>query len=102
MLKGPGENTLLLSPDGLSACTLTILFDYIQIFCSLKGEDKLVSVRETETCNYLLHVETPLLCSHPLFVPSSTRKPQDLSCSPVVSEEEFQRFTERQGEFIIS
>ena len=75
--------------------------EYPQIFCSLSGEERLVSVEERETCDYVLHVETPLLCRQRLFRVTSLKKPQSLSCSPLVSQEEFQEYTEKQGLYTV-
>jgi protein OS-9 len=73
----------------------------MQMVCSLSGEERLVSIEERETCDYVLQVETPLLCRERLFQVTSLKKPQSLSCSPLLSQEDFQQYTEKQGLYTI-
>lgn len=60
--------------------------------CSVSGEDKLVSVEEVDTCNYLVFVQTPLLCSLPLFQQLQHGSRTVISCSPLVSRETYTRY----------
>ena len=63
----------------------------------MSGEDKLVSVQEGDTCNYVVIVRTSLLCNIPIFSNAQRGKEMQVKCSPVVSEEKYQDYLRKQG-----
>jgi hypothetical protein len=69
----------------------------VEIFCTVEGVDTLVEVKEDTTCNYTLRVQTPLLCQHPMLLPLSSSTPRHtLSCTPVVSQLDYEDFLLKQ------
>ena len=73
----------------------------LQISCGLAGEDQLLTVQEKETCNYEVHIRTPLLCNVPLFGAVQRGKEKVLMCHPLVSEEGYQAYLKKRGIIII-
>lgn len=60
------------------------------------GPDKIVEVREKETCNYTLSVQTSRVCSHPLFTTEPVTKDSHvISCSPVLSREDYEEYLQQ-------
>ncbi|CAI7989287.1 Protein OS-9 [Geodia barretti] len=69
----------------------------VEIFCTVEGVDTLVEVKEDTTCDYTLRVQTPLLCQHPMLLPLSSSTPRHtLSCTPVVSQLDYEDFLLKQ------
>ena len=56
-----------------------------------------MEVQERESCNYTLSIETPLLCDHPMFDPLYVNDPQMLTCSPLISQKEYEAYMMQQG-----
>ena len=77
--------------------TVQLLHTFLQLYCGLGLRDKLVEVQERESCNYTLSIETPLLCDHPMFDPLYVNDPQMLTCSPLISQKEYEVYMMQQG-----
>ncbi|UYV73361.1 hypothetical protein LAZ67_10002852 [Cordylochernes scorpioides] len=62
-------------------------------FCEEDSPDYIARVDEPSTCNYVVHVHTQRLCSHPFFKP----RPQShtISCSPLVTSEQYQKYIQK-------
>ena len=65
----------------------------------MSGEDRLVSIQEQDTCNYVVTVRTSLLCNIPLFRNKQHGKEMPIVCSPVVSQETYQDHLRKQSMF---
>ena len=71
----------------------------LQIYCKMEGVDRLVEVKEETTCNYSIVIHTPLLCQHPMLVPLGSSTPSHtLSCTPVVSQLDYEDYLLKQGQ----
>lgn len=65
--------------------------------CATYGEERISDVIEQDTCNYVMYIQTPLLCTLPLFSKVHHGKKETISCSPVVSDEDYQAYVKKQG-----
>ncbi|KAK3737563.1 hypothetical protein QZH41_017761, partial [Actinostola sp. cb2023] len=64
----------------------------VKFKCEVDAKDHVVMVDEPSSCNYVMVVHTEKLCNHPLFKPPANRKPLAITCSPVLSEERYQKY----------
>jgi Glucosidase II beta subunit-like protein len=69
--------------DG-TECDLTGLFRSTQVrfFCDDSGHDRITSVVETATCEYVMNIGTARVCNHADFLPDPPRV-QVLTCRPI-------------------
>ncbi|CAG8537639.1 13127_t:CDS:2, partial [Ambispora gerdemannii] len=59
----------------------------IQFHCSPQlREDNIALIKETNTCHYLVVINTPRLCRDPAFQSKSSSKVNPIECNPVVSD----------------
>jgi len=65
---------------------------------SLKGSDTDVisEIEEPSSCTYLFTVSTIRICSHPRFREEKVKKAAAISCSPALSQPEFEKYTKLQ------
>ena len=68
---------------------------YFQIMCVVSGLDRLAGIQEVDTCSYLLHVHSSLLCGVPYFKREQLEDAQVIKCSPLVSKEKYEAYLER-------
>ena len=54
--------------------------------------DKIIEVVEHETCNYTIVVHATALCYHPLFATESKMAANVITCSPLLSEDQYQKY----------
>ncbi|CAL8085956.1 unnamed protein product [Calicophoron daubneyi] len=68
-----------------SICDLTLKPRKTKVLysCPEDGPFRILSVEESETCVYSVHVAAPTMCAHPAFLKSSPPKVEQISCSPV-------------------
>ena len=71
-----------------------------QIRCSLTSDDRLYEVIERETCSYSIIIHTSLLCGHPLFDTGRRGRTQTLTCSPLLSQPDYQKYLDEQGKVV--
>ena len=69
----------------------------VQISCSFSG-DGLERIAEPEPCVYVLTVKSSQLCMHPLFTGYRKHQRARITCSPVLTEDEYQQYKEMEGE----
>ncbi|XP_021097057.1 protein OS-9 isoform X3 [Heterocephalus glaber] len=58
--------------------------------------DYIDRVDEPLSCSYVLTVQTPRLCSHPLLRPSPSAAPQAILCHPSLQPEEYKAYLQQQ------
>jgi len=59
-----------------------------QFYCDPTSGDRINVIKEISTCQYLMVISTPRLCSDVAFQPPQDSRPHLITCSPVVSEEQ--------------
>ncbi len=68
----------------------------MQIYCGV-GPDTIVEVRERETCNYTLSIQTSRICSHPMFATEAgTKESHPITCSPVLSKAAYEEYLQQE------
>lgn len=82
--------------NNLDWCLRTLIV-FLQLYCGLGSRNKLVEVQESEMCNYTLSIETPLLCTHPMFDPLYGNDPHLVTCSPVLPQQAYEEHMMKQG-----
>ncbi|XP_029824693.4 protein OS-9, partial [Ixodes scapularis] len=66
----------------------------VRYYCDEDSTDYIFSVEEPETCSYVFTVHTSRVCSFPPLRRLSTSRPHTISCSPLLSEEQYQKYLE--------
>lgn len=66
----------------------------VRYYCDEDSTDYILSVEEPETCSYVFTVHTSRVCSFPPLKRLSPSKPHTISCSPLLSEEQYQKYLE--------
>lgn len=66
----------------------------VRYFCDEDSTDYVESVEEPETCSYVFTVHTSRVCAFPPLKRISPTKPYTISCSPRLSEKQFQKHME--------
>ena len=84
---------------GLRCCNNVHLF---QFYCDETAGTSMVSVDEPATCMYSISVHSKELCAHPLFKPLKKEKAREITCSPALTEEQYNDYTHKeQGDICI-
>ena len=78
-------------------CLFTDHLLCVQISCSFSG-DGLERIAEPEPCVYVLTVKSSQLCMHPLFTGYRKHQRARITCSPVLTEDEYRQYKEMEGE----
>lgn len=67
----------------------------VQIHCSMTSNDIIYMIKEMAICQYVMIIHSPHLCSLPGFkVEHSEIKPAGIRCREVISDEDFERWSE--------
>ncbi|CAN7983240.1 unnamed protein product [Ixodes hexagonus] len=66
----------------------------VRYYCDEDSTDYISTVEEPETCSYVFTVHTSRVCSFPPLRRLSTSRPHTISCSPLLSEEQYQKYLE--------
>ncbi len=67
-----------------------------QFHCEEGQGDYVLRVDEPESCAYVITVHTMKICHHPYLKPSTPSKPVPISCSPVLTVEQYAEWEEEQ------
>ena len=73
---------------------LAVVVVIILIFVS--DTDVISEIEEPSSCTYLFTVSTIRICSHPRFREEKVKKAAAISCSPALSQPEFEKYTKLQ------
>ena len=66
---------------------------YVQYYCEPNAiMDTLVEVQEPSSCEYVITIYTNRLCSISELKPPPTTKPKDITCHPVLTRPEMDKF----------
>jgi len=74
----------------------------VRYHCSLESLDHIESIKETATCQYLIMVASPRLCSHPAFGSHQKSTMFPIRCRTLVSNEEFRELVQGLNERLFS
>lgn len=66
----------------------------VRYFCDEESTDYIDSVEEPETCSYVFTVHTSRVCAFPPLKRISPSKPHTISCSPRLTEKQYQKYLE--------
>ncbi|KAH8024219.1 hypothetical protein HPB51_022322 [Rhipicephalus microplus] len=66
----------------------------VRYFCDEESTDYIDSVEEPETCSYVFTVHTSRVCAFPPLKRISSSKPHTISCSPRLTEKQYQKYLE--------
>ncbi|XP_075548671.1 uncharacterized protein LOC142582642 isoform X1 [Dermacentor variabilis] len=66
----------------------------VRYFCDEDSTDYIESVEEPETCSYVFTVHTSRVCAFPPLKRISPSKPHTISCSPRLTEKQYQKYLE--------
>ncbi|XP_037516651.1 LOW QUALITY PROTEIN: protein OS-9-like [Rhipicephalus sanguineus] len=66
----------------------------VRYFCDEESTDYIDSVEEPETCSYVFTVQTSRVCAFPPLKRISPSKPHTISCSPRLTEKQYQKYLE--------
>lgn len=66
----------------------------VRYYCDEESTDYIDSVEEPETCSYVFTVHTSRVCTFPPLKRISPTKPHTISCSPRLTEKQYQRYLE--------
>ncbi|XP_077483646.1 uncharacterized protein LOC144093812 isoform X1 [Amblyomma americanum] len=66
----------------------------VRYYCDEESTDYVDSVEEPETCSYVFTVHTSRVCAFPPLKRISPSKPHTISCSPRLTEKQYQRYLE--------
>uniref|UniRef100_A0A224YPK6 Protein OS-9 n=1 Tax=Rhipicephalus zambeziensis TaxID=60191 RepID=A0A224YPK6_9ACAR len=66
----------------------------VRYFCDEESTDYIDSVEEPETCSYVFTVHTSRVCAFPPLKRISASKPHTISCSPRLTEKQYQKYLE--------
>ncbi|XP_064471706.1 protein OS-9-like isoform X1 [Ornithodoros turicata] len=66
----------------------------VRYYCEEDSADYIYAVEEPETCSYIFTIHTSRVCSFPPLKPPASPKPHTIHCSPLLSEEQFQKYLE--------
>ncbi|KAL1297674.1 hypothetical protein AAFC00_006226 [Neodothiora populina] len=90
-LETRGENRYLVQRlGGGTVCDLTGRERRVEVqfHCDPTSSDKISGIKEIATCAYLMIIKTPRLCNDVAFLPPRKDKPNTISCSPVIAEDQ--------------
>ena len=66
---------------------------FFQYECDpLSVVDYISHVDEPQSCEYVIVVKTTKICSIPQLHPPPTKKPKAIDCSPILNDQEFQKY----------
>ncbi|KAH9368777.1 hypothetical protein HPB48_012422 [Haemaphysalis longicornis] len=75
----------------------------VRYYCDEDSTDYVESVEEPETCSYVFTVHTSRVCAFPPLKRISPTKPYTISCSPRLSEKQYQKHLEtRESAWLLS
>jgi len=66
----------------------------VQYYCSSSDANAVIRVEEPSTCEYIITVNSKALCTHTLFKEKVKANEISLVCSPVLKEEDFNKYME--------
>ncbi|KAK5691522.1 Protein OS-9 [Elasticomyces elasticus] len=90
-----GESRYLVQRlDGGTTCDLTGKPRRIEVqfHCNPSTSDRISLIKETSTCAYLMVIQTPRLCNDVAFLPPQKDQPNEISCAPVIADEEVEDY----------
>jgi len=61
----------------------------VRFMCEPGHGDYLFRIDEPQTCTYTISIHTSKLCQHPFMKPIEPKKPVQITCNPLLSEEEY-------------
>lgn len=84
-----------------SVCDLTgkLRKSEVRFICgSNHAMDSILMVDEPQSCEYVIKVVTNKVCAFPQLKPKPTKKPKEILCAPVLSEEQYEKYQAFQKE----
>ncbi|GAB7352708.1 hypothetical protein MBLNU459_g3064t1 [Dothideomycetes sp. NU459] len=84
-----GENRYLVQRlGGGTKCDLTGKSRRIEVqfHCNPASSDRISLIKEISICAYLMVIQTPRLCNDIAFMPPQKDSPNEISCSPILSQ----------------
>eukprot|EP00794_Sanderia_malayensis_P003327 gene3327-3814_t len=73
----------------------------VKFFCDESIEaNSIVSVEEPASCVYTMIIRSKDLCNHPLFKQPEKPKPQEISCSPALTQVQYENYLKKEKEML--